>query len=399
VLLSGGDYHDGMQGCGLTITHGLAHCGFGDRLVEAFDGMPRDAFFGYLCHTWADELSAELGSNSKGFLRTRQPRLAEQLGGFISTLDHETVEKYMCPVTTWTKFGQCINNLGWVWQAPNVPRIAELCFVHLGWTETTKLIRVFRRNLWEGVIYRILLSVSSFFDTILGYYQGYYQFYFKPNASFTPLTSVLQDGKDLTVTFTDLREKLRQTAKGWPFDWCRTKFTDDKLTEKALASLPQEVRDRYSFTVSKVQAEDSDPNPLSIWIPLCYIPPSMLAHFRQQLILRRQLPSMSSDSEEEHPSLEPSTSQQPHHLSTPMSNTVSNIAESSVMGCHVETCFAQSQPPAVHFILDLTNLPDHSFSGEGTVRGHSGSPYTASALLTPLPADFSPAAHFRGLLD
>ena len=68
VLLSGGDYHDGMQGCGLTITHGLARCGFGDCLVEAFDGMPRDAFFGYLCHTWADELSAELHSISKGFL-------------------------------------------------------------------------------------------------------------------------------------------------------------------------------------------------------------------------------------------------------------------------------------------------------------------------------------------
>jgi len=33
------------------------------------------------------------------------------------------------------------------------------------------------------------------------------------------------------------------------------------------------------------------------------------------------------------------------------------------------------------------------------VRGHSGSPYTASALPTPLPVNFSPAAHFRGLLD
>ncbi len=68
MLLSGGDYHDGMQGCGLTITHGLARCGFGDRLLEAFDGMARDAFSGYLCHAWADELSAELRSNSQGFL-------------------------------------------------------------------------------------------------------------------------------------------------------------------------------------------------------------------------------------------------------------------------------------------------------------------------------------------
>ena len=160
VLLSGGDYHDGMQACDLTITHGLAHCGLGDRLLEAYDSMARDAFFGYLCHTWADELSAELRSNSQGFLHARQPWLAEQVSGFLSTLDRETVERYLRPLTTWTKFGHCIDNSGWAWQAPNVTCIAEFCFSHLGWTEVTGLVRMLRKNLWEGVIYRMLLLVS-----------------------------------------------------------------------------------------------------------------------------------------------------------------------------------------------------------------------------------------------
>lgn len=108
---------------------------------------------------------------------------------------------------------------------------------------------------------------------------------------------------------------------------------------------------------------------MSIWIPLCYLPPSMLAHVRQQLISRRDLPLKSSNSELEHPSRKLSTSQQPqvgNHIFIPVSDAVSNIAESSVGNHHhVQTRFT-SQLPAVCFrFLDLTN-PDHSFSGEGT---------------------------------
>lgn len=159
VLLAGGDYHDGMPGCGLVIAHGLARCGFGDRLLLEFERMRRDDFFGYLYHTWADDVSAELRSNSRGFLHLRQPQLAVQLAPFLTTLDREIVEGYICPQTTSSK---PINDLAcWTWQAPDVTRIADFCFTHLGWTEITKLVPMFRRNLWEGVIYRMLLSVSQ----------------------------------------------------------------------------------------------------------------------------------------------------------------------------------------------------------------------------------------------
>lgn len=158
ALLSGGDYHDGMPGCGLVITHGLARCGFGDRLLLAFESMKRDDLFKYLWQTWADEVSAELCSNSQGFLHVRQPRLAGELPAFLSTLDHKIVEGYICPQTTPS---ECFDYSGWAWQAPNVTRIAEFCFSHLGWTKVTELLRMFQRNLWEGVIYRMLLSVCQ----------------------------------------------------------------------------------------------------------------------------------------------------------------------------------------------------------------------------------------------
>jgi len=101
----------------------------------------------------------------------------------------------------------------------------------------------------------------------------------KPSVSFTSLTSVLRDGRDLAITVTDMRQKPRQTARSWTFNWCQVWFADDKLTEKALVDLPQKVQDRYALIVSTIEAKDSDPEPLSLWIPVCYLPPSMLVHF------------------------------------------------------------------------------------------------------------------------
>jgi len=159
ALLSGGDYHDGMSGCGLAVAHALACCGFGDRLLNAFNSMARDIFFGYFYHAWVDELCTELRMNSQGFLHTRKPQLAIQLPAFLSTLDREDVEKYISPLTSWSGLGM-VDTSRWVWHPPDVTIIAEFCFSHLGWTDITDLIRMLRNNLWGGVIHRVLFSVS-----------------------------------------------------------------------------------------------------------------------------------------------------------------------------------------------------------------------------------------------
>lgn len=159
VLLSGGDYHDGMPGCGLAVAHALARCGFGDRLLNAFNNMARDIFFGYFHHAWVDELCTELRMNSQGFLHARKPQLATQLPAFLSTLDREDVEKYISPLTCWSGLGM-VDTSGWVWHPPDVTIIAEFCFAHLGWTDITDLICMLRNNLWGGVIHCVLFSVS-----------------------------------------------------------------------------------------------------------------------------------------------------------------------------------------------------------------------------------------------
>jgi len=160
ALLAGGDYHNGMPGCGLTIAHGLARCGFGNRLVDAFYDMPRNGFTWYLHHTWADDVCTELRTNSRGFLHTQQLQLANQLPAFLLNLSHDTVEKYASPLTARNHGEGTISTSSWAWQAPNVTSITELCFSHLGWAEVTELVPMLRKNVWEGIFYQMLLSVS-----------------------------------------------------------------------------------------------------------------------------------------------------------------------------------------------------------------------------------------------
>lgn len=73
ALLSGGDYSNGISGCGRMVALGLARCGFGDQLLEAIEKDEDPAIFsprlrGLIC--------AELRDNHQGKLGTRHPSLA-----------------------------------------------------------------------------------------------------------------------------------------------------------------------------------------------------------------------------------------------------------------------------------------------------------------------------------
>jgi len=38
------------------------------------------------------------------------------------------------------------------------------CFDNLGWTDMSELLMACRNNLWEGIVYQILVSVSHFLN-------------------------------------------------------------------------------------------------------------------------------------------------------------------------------------------------------------------------------------------
>ena len=61
-VLRGGDYSDGLHGCGVATAHGLAKAGFGEKLVHAARTLSRDALEDFLVD-WRQEIRHELRTN------------------------------------------------------------------------------------------------------------------------------------------------------------------------------------------------------------------------------------------------------------------------------------------------------------------------------------------------
>jgi 5'-3' exonuclease len=78
TLLTGGDYSDGVQGCGPTTALALVRCGFGDQLLSAFHCLDENAFGQFLVQ-WRCAIQRELATNSLHFLGRNQPKLATDI--------------------------------------------------------------------------------------------------------------------------------------------------------------------------------------------------------------------------------------------------------------------------------------------------------------------------------
>lgn len=76
-LLAGGDFSDGVKGCGIQTAAGLAKAGYREALVHELsscNGETND-----FLAAWRHGLCEELHTNSSGFLPSRQPALAQSL--------------------------------------------------------------------------------------------------------------------------------------------------------------------------------------------------------------------------------------------------------------------------------------------------------------------------------
>ncbi|KAG5633949.1 hypothetical protein H0H81_004261, partial [Sphagnurus paluster] len=75
VILAGGDYDPGLDGCSVGIAFALAYAGLGKSLVHGIEKTP-DAELHVFLGQWRAQLMAELISNSSGFLSQKQPNIA-----------------------------------------------------------------------------------------------------------------------------------------------------------------------------------------------------------------------------------------------------------------------------------------------------------------------------------
>ncbi|KAL5524916.1 hypothetical protein ACEPAF_8785 [Sanghuangporus sanghuang] len=151
ALFRGGDYDpDGIEGCGTTVAHALARCGFGEKLLDAARELPRPRLQAFL-DGWRNEIRSELRSNSRGFLNTKKLKLAKDLPDTFPNID--VLRLYTYPVTSERKDMRP----EFLWdREPDLMKLAALCERKFEWGVREIIIKRFRTVMWAPIVLRIM---------------------------------------------------------------------------------------------------------------------------------------------------------------------------------------------------------------------------------------------------
>ncbi|KAL4241617.1 XPG/Rad2 endonuclease [Abortiporus biennis] len=150
ALLSGGDYDNGVPGCGPKIAYGLIKCGFGTQLFSGFERRDhRD--LGSFLNRWRAEVNEELRTNSRGHLPKHN---SVQLPALFPRTD--ILEWYFtpyCSESTGSTGGGSVHGNGIL----SLPRIAKLCEDKFDeWGYRSRIIHRFRTLMWGGALMSVL---------------------------------------------------------------------------------------------------------------------------------------------------------------------------------------------------------------------------------------------------
>ncbi|TBU30914.1 PIN domain-like protein, partial [Dichomitus squalens] len=168
-VLRGGDYSDGLHGCGVQTAHGLARAGFGDALLDAARTLPRDALAAFLAR-WREDVRVELRTNARGCLPRKCAALARAVPEDFPSVD--VVLAYARPVTSEAK-GAAHRNANVAWDRdPDLGRIAGLCEMYFEWGVREIIVKRFRTVLWPAAVLRILRRAAILRDGEAGAGRG-----------------------------------------------------------------------------------------------------------------------------------------------------------------------------------------------------------------------------------
>lgn len=171
ALLSGGDYsavsihihsllaynrtltdlgHQGVRGIGPQIAHGLARCGFGERLITAYDDMGPRGILAFLPQ-WRAEINSQLHTNSKGLLPHRCPSVILP----DDFPDLQVLVNYAYPISSETagSTGGSLTDKGDL----SIPGLAGFCEDHFDeWGYRSKIVDRFRDLVWHAALMTVL---------------------------------------------------------------------------------------------------------------------------------------------------------------------------------------------------------------------------------------------------
>ncbi|KAF4618177.1 hypothetical protein D9613_011519 [Agrocybe pediades] len=144
ALLAGGDYSDGIDGCGAEFAKGIAQTTLGGELLDASRNL-QDADLDLFLEGWRSRLKEEFLTNNSGFLPSRSPSLARKINGDFP--DKDVLDLYTRPLTSWSEGdgAYVVESAGlWFPREPVPSNLVNLCSQYFGWDEEIKF--KFRQN-------------------------------------------------------------------------------------------------------------------------------------------------------------------------------------------------------------------------------------------------------------
>ncbi|KAK7464189.1 hypothetical protein VKT23_006355 [Stygiomarasmius scandens] len=165
ALLVGGDYHDGVEGCGPATAHAMARCGFGESLIRALDdflGLPEQHLADFLI-SWKDALADEMTHNHQGHLERKNPKAATSIREDASFPSLDIVHAYRRPQTNRSTGSPLPDTSLWIPSEPNLAVITDICISTLEWTNEY-LLKQFQETLWHGIALQMLYSTYLVYD-------------------------------------------------------------------------------------------------------------------------------------------------------------------------------------------------------------------------------------------
>ncbi|KAG2110242.1 PIN domain-like protein, partial [Suillus discolor] len=155
ALLAGGDYDEGVSGCGIKIAHKVAQQSrIGQDMLRAFLSMAPEEF-SERAKDLVRELRSMLATDPYHFLGRRYKAIADSIP--LNFPRREVISKYVHPTTSFSATGalavQDVSSC-----QPHLADLADFCRVQFGWDDDAIIERMYG-GIWEGAYLRTLCKV------------------------------------------------------------------------------------------------------------------------------------------------------------------------------------------------------------------------------------------------
>lgn len=156
-LMAGSSDHQGVPGCGTSISFGLAKCGFGGQLMDAIQSLsPVQLETFRVFAGFQAAIRQELATNSHGHFASHHEKLSACLPE--SFLDPQILGIYSSSPKT-SLFGHWTNK--WVPREPSISSLAKFGQENFGWITEGSLKYGMSSEVWQGAFLQMIYSVRD----------------------------------------------------------------------------------------------------------------------------------------------------------------------------------------------------------------------------------------------